>query len=81
MGDATASYGAGLVTRGATRRQQTNRAFAAEFLAPSRSLRERITYSTVDDEQVDDLAEEFGVSTQVIRNQIENHRIAELAGM
>lgn len=81
LGEAIASYDAGLVTRGTTRRQQSNRAFAAEFLAPSRSLRERITYSAVDDEQVDDLAEEFGVSTQVIRNQIENHRIAELAGM
>ena len=33
----------------------------------------------VDEEQVDDLAEEFGVSTQVIVHQIENHRIAELA--
>ncbi len=81
LGEAIASYGAGLVTRGTTRRQQTNRAFAAEFLAPSRSLRERITYPSVDDEQVDDLAEEFGVSTQVIRNQIENHGIAELAGV
>ncbi len=81
MGEAIASYDAELATRGATRRQQSNRAFAAEFLAPSRSLGARIAYSAVDDEQVDDLAEEFGVSTQVIRNQIENHKIAVLAGM
>ena len=78
LGEAIASYDTGLVTRGTTRRQQANRAFAAEFLAPSQSLRERITYSVVDDEQVDDLAEEFGVSTQVIRNQVKNHRIAVL---
>ncbi|MCY4421829.1 MAG: hypothetical protein OXC06_02030 [Acidimicrobiaceae bacterium] len=37
--------------------------------------------TTVDGEQVDDLAEEFGVSTQVIHNQIENHRLATVAGM
>lgn len=81
LGEALASHGDGLVTRGTTRRQQSNRAFAAEFLAPSQSLRERITHSTVDSEQVDDLAEEFGVSTQVIRNQLENHQIAALAGV
>ena len=81
LGEAVASHGDGLVTRGTTRRQQSNRAFAAEFLAPSQSLRERIAHSTVDSEQVDDLAEEFGVSTQVIRNQVENHQIAALAGV
>ncbi len=32
----------------------------------------------VDDEQVDDLAEEFGVSSQVVVHQIQNHKIAEL---
>jgi len=67
-----------LVTRGTTQRQQRNRAFAAEFLAPSQSLRERITHPIVDGEQVEDLAEEFGVSTQVILNQINNHQIARL---
>lgn len=81
LGEAIATHGDGLVTRGTTRRQQSNRAFAAEFLAPSQSLRARITHPTVDGEQVDDLAEEFGVSTQVILNQVENHRIAALAGV
>ena len=32
----------------------------------------------VDDEQVDELAEEFGVSARLILHQIENHQIAEL---
>ena len=81
LGEAIATHGDGLVTRGTTRRQQRNRAFAAEFLAPSESLRQRITHPTVDGEQVDDLAEEFGVSTQVIHNQIENHKLATVAGM
>ena len=67
-----------LITRGHTVRQQCNRAFAAEFLAPSFSLRPRISRRIVDGEEVDDLAEEFGVSTQVIEHQIENHGIAQV---
>ena len=81
LGEAISSRGDALVTRGTTPRQRRNRAFAAEFLAPSQCLKERITHSMVDEEQVDDLAEEFGVSTQVIVHQIENHRIAELAAI
>ena len=70
--------GDALVTKGNTARQQRNRAFAAEFLAPATSLSARIVHPVVDDEQVDELAEEFGVSTRVILHQIENHGIAEL---
>ena len=73
------SRGDALLTKGATARQRLNRAFAAEFLAPSRSLAKRIVHPTVDGEQVDDLAEEFGVSTRVIQHQLENHRIAGFA--
>ena len=79
--EAISSHQDSLVTRGTTQRQQRNRAFAAEFLAPAQSLRERITHPIVDAEQVDDIAEEFGVSTQVILNQIENHRIAQVAAI
>lgn len=67
-----------LVTKAGTERQQRNRAFAAEFLAPSTALRERIVDQLVDQDQVTDLAEEFGVSTYVVEHQISNHRIAEL---
>ena len=81
LAEAISSHRDALVTRGATPRQQRNRAFAAEFLAPSESLKERITHPIVDMEQIDDLAEEFGVSPQVILNQIENHRIAEFAAL
>jgi hypothetical protein len=71
---------AALVSRARSDRQQANRAFAAEFLAPAGLLRERIAHEGVDDEQIGDLADEFGVSAKVIEHQIENHRIAELAG-
>ncbi|WP_420445839.1 ImmA/IrrE family metallo-endopeptidase [Candidatus Poriferisodalis sp.] len=67
-----------LLTRANTERQQRNRAFAAEFLAPSASLAERVTGKFVDQDLVADLADEFGVSSYVIGHQIENHGIAEL---
>ena len=78
LAEAITSPGDALVTKGNTERQQRNRAFAAEFLAPSASLKAKIAHPVVDDEQVDELAEEFGVSTRVILHQIENHGIAEL---
>lgn len=68
-----------LLTKSHSERQQRNRAFAAEFLAPSHSLRTRVTRALVDEEEVADLAEEFGVSWYVIKHQIENHQIARLA--
>lgn len=79
LGEVFYSQGDALLTKGATARQRLNRAFAAEFLAPSASLAKRIVHPTVDGEQVDDLAEEFGVSTRVIQHQLENHQIAEFA--
>ena len=78
LAEAITSQGDALVTKGNTERQQRNRAFAAEFLAPSASLESRIVNRMVNDEQVDDLAEEFGVSSQVVVHQIQNHKIAEL---
>ena len=68
-----------LVTGCRSERQQRNRAFAAEFLAPSAELRQAVTRPVVSDEDVDELAGEFGVSSRVIRHQIENHRIAQLS--
>jgi hypothetical protein len=68
-----------LVTRGHSEHQQRNRAFAAEFLAPAESIRKLIPGGTVDEEDVDELAAEFQVSTLVIRYQIQNHRLAEFA--
>jgi hypothetical protein len=65
-----------LITRSRTEHQQRNRAFAAEFLAPAHSIRARISRDTVDDEDVELLANEFRVSEFVIRHQIQNHRLA-----
>lgn len=60
----------------ATDRQARSRAFAAELLAPSESLRRRLRGGPAEPEQVDELALEYGVSTEVIRRQIENHGLA-----
>ena len=67
-----------LLTRAYSERQQRNRAFAAEFLAPSSGLRTRVSGRVVDSEDINELAVEFGVSSQVIEHQIANHRIAEI---
>lgn len=72
----TAKYG--LLSSAASDQQARSRAFAAEFLAPAASLEDRITSDRVDGEQIDDLGHEFGVYTEVIRRQIQNHGIADI---
>ena len=67
-----------LLTKANSERQQRNRAFAAEFLAPSLGLQERISGQTVDGDQIDELADEFGVSSRVIEHQVQNHHIARV---
>ena len=66
------------LTRAHSERQQRNRAFAAEFLAPSAGLRCRVSGTVVDSDDIDELATEFGVSSLVIEHQIKNHRIARV---
>ena len=67
-----------LLTRAFSERQQRNRAFAAEFLAPSSGLRQRVSRPVVDGDDIDELAAAFGVSSWVIAHQIRNHRVAEV---
>jgi hypothetical protein len=67
-----------LVTRTQTEHQQRNRAFAAEFLAPAASIRERLVSDRLWEDDLEDLAQEFEVSGFVIRHQIENHRLATI---
>ena len=67
-----------LLTRAYTERQQRGRAFAAEFLAPSSGLRAKVSRRVVDEEDINELAETFGVSSLVVKHQIENHRIARI---
>ena len=61
-----------------TERQQMSRAFAAEFLAPHLSLKKDISTGAVGDEEISDMAADYGVSPWVIRHQIENHHLARV---
>ena len=67
-----------LITRSRSERQQRNRAFAAEFLAPSSAIKNLVRFPSVNGDDIDELAEEFGVSPRVIEHQIANHRIARI---
>lgn len=70
-----------LLTRANSERQQRNRAFAAEFLAPSSGLKERVSRPVLDGEDMDELAAEFGVSSRVVEHQVKNHSIAQVSGL
>ena len=72
--------GPSLLSSLSTDPQAQSRAFAAEYLAPVEALRQRITRHSVDPEQADDLAQEFGVSSELIRRQIQNHELATVLG-
>lgn len=62
-----------------TARQARSRAFAAEFLAPAEWLWTQVSGAkSVDEEAVDEFAAELGVSSWVVRHQVQNHRIAEI---
>ena len=68
-----------LLTRAHSERQQRNRAFAAEFLAPSTGLQQRLNgRRVVDSDDIDELAYEFGVSSIVVGHQIRNHQLARI---
>ena len=72
--------GPGLLSSLTTDRQAQSRAFAAEFLAPAASLRQRIPGDGLEVERIDDLGREFGVSSELIRHQIQNHDLATITG-
>lgn len=72
--------GLGMLSSLATDRQAQSRAFAAEFLVPAESLRRRLSVDSVDAERTDELAQEFRVSSELIRRQIQNHDLARVVG-
>lgn len=72
--------GRGLLSSLSTDHQAQSRAFAAELLAPAEALRRRLAGDSVEPEQADDLAQEFGVSSELIRRQIQNHDLARILG-
>lgn len=63
-----------LVTGAHTWDQRGSRAFAAQFLAPAEGLRQHVG-GRVSRTEVEQLADQYEVSSSVIRHQIENHRI------
>lgn len=67
-----------LVTRGRTKNQAENRAFAAELLVPASELEERIGGNEVSKEDIEAISGEYGVSTYVVEHQLENHSLAVL---
>ena len=68
-----------LLTKAHSERQQRNRAFAAEFLAPATGLQQRLNgRQVVDADDIDELASEFGVSSLVVEHQVRNHQLARI---
>ena len=67
-----------LLTKAHSERQKRNRAFAAEFLAPSQGLKQRVRRHVVDSDDINEMAAEFGISSLLIEHQIRNHRIADI---
>ena len=67
-----------VITSARTETQKESRAFAAELLVPSELLRADVAHQVLYEEDVDQIAYKYGVSSYVIRHQITNHRIAEL---
>lgn len=68
-----------LITRAYSDTQRRNRAFAAELLVPAAALRSRVSSDVVSSDAVDELGSEFGVSPLVVKHQLENHGIAQVA--
>lgn len=67
-----------LLTQARSDRQQRSRAFAAEFLAPATALQAKVPRRVLDEDDVDELAAEFGVSPWLIAHQLANHQIARI---
>ena len=63
-----------LVTPANTWDQQASRAFAAEFLAPASALAKHVA-GPVSFSDVDELGDEYRVSSLVIEHQIDNHQL------
>lgn len=66
----------GILSSLLTDRQAQSRAFAAQFLAPADSIRDRLEDQHPEDGLIDEIGSEFGVSSEVIRRQIDNHQLA-----
>ncbi len=61
-----------LSTGASTDRQKTNRAFAAEFLAPIEGIKDSWSAKKMPYKNFDDIADRFGVSSYIVRYQVQN---------
>lgn len=70
-----------LVTTAYTLRQRVERAFAAELLAPAKGIAELLESppEAASQEEVEQIAQRYGVSSMVIEHQLRNHLIATAA--
>lgn len=68
-----------VLTSSQSDRQMLNRAFAAEFLAPASGIRSALPGPIVGQDEIDVIAERFGVSNTVIEHQIGNHGLAVIS--
>lgn len=74
-------HGPSLLTSMRTDQQSQTRAFAAEFLVPAAGIRQRIGDRPdhwINEETIDDLADEFDVSSFVVAHQIQNHGLGRV---
>jgi len=67
-----------LLTRAVTRPQRAAKAFAAELLAPSSAIADRVG-GLVSQDEVDELSAEFGVNPLLVHHQIENHGLGTVS--
>ena len=68
-----------LVTSAHTEAQRIERAFAAELLAPAAGIAESIgALETVEDEDLESIADAYGVDTTVVQHQLRNQILAPL---
>ena len=77
---ARAGNGPAILSKLRTPEQSRARSFAAELLAPSEWLRDKVgTITDIEQDQIHDLAEELGVSELAVQWQIRNHQIARIS--
>lgn len=61
-----------LVTASYTDRQRIERAFAAELLAPSEGIEQYLSPGALSEDDLEEIAEHFGVSVRVVEHQVQN---------
>src|SRR5215470_2627112 len=68
-----------LVTASYTHRQRVERAFAAELLAPAEGIEQRLVSEVPVEDDLEELADHFGVSVKVVEHQLRNQLMADSA--